>query len=126
MTRRYVGKAIVYIEYDREEECRSVYRGRVVVPRYEFVIGENGVVRHRPIVWRFEDLRSAVGGPTAPPPSSGYQVASDSAIAFDVMARSAVMFGSSFSAEHPTDPDEATACAISEAIEYDDTVRREK
>lgn len=117
MTRRYVGKAIVYIEYDREDGCRSVYRGRVVVPRAECVVGEDGHVRHRPVVWAFEDLRSGVYSTV---------VASDSPIAFDVMAHSAVMFGSSFSAEHPTDPDEATACAISEAIEYDDEVRRTK
>ncbi len=103
MATRYIGDAVVRIEYVGEEDGRSMYKG---------------TVRAGKKTWRFSDLGSPVGG---------FRFASDHPRAYDAMAASAVAFGSYYTTDNRPErgsdelrgmPSGAVADAISEATSW--------
>lgn len=100
MARRYIGDAVITIEYDGEQDGRSQYKGTVRAGKH---------------TWKFDNLGSPMGG---------FRTGSDSAQAYDEMAQSAVSFGSYYSSGNRGDdtpewaPSEEIADAINDAVGF--------
>jgi hypothetical protein len=92
---RYVGELKIVIGFvQRSIDNRAEYRGKIVFPK--------GTWRGRPHygVWKFEELRSGVGGVSS---GKGYGYADTSPEAYDRMAEMAVSFASYYTTDNRGD-----------------------
>jgi len=120
MPRRWIGEAVIDIEYvGRSGDGRNRYSGRVIVPSAIVTLGLDGSAEQKPIVWAFDDLQTGVGGLYAKPGVvvSGKHGMIDprSEEAYDRMAQDAVMFGSALTGEDEEEGAMERAAAIEEA-----------
>jgi hypothetical protein len=105
MAKRYIGDAVITIEYVGETpDGRGNYKGTVRVGKH---------------TWRFDELHSGVGGVSS---GRGYGYPADSPEAYDEMAQSAVSFASYYTTHNRGDdvpewaPPPEVADAIDEAV----------
>jgi hypothetical protein len=105
MAKRYIGNAVITIEYVGETpDGRGNYAGTVRVGKH---------------TWRFDELHSGVGGVSS---GRGYGYPADSPEAYDEMAQSAVSFASYYTTHNRGDdapewaPPPEVADAIDEAV----------
>jgi hypothetical protein len=102
MAKRYIGDAVITIEYVGEtQDGRGNYKGTVRVGKH---------------TWRFDELHSGVGGVSS---GKGYGYPADSPEAYDKMAGSAVGFASYYTTFNRGDdaPDWAPPPEVADAIE---------